>query len=331
MHPSLFHEIYGVYFAIVKEILSTKEALTTADLDKIIRTRGFGESILQVLPSLQNQKNPWFLLRESEQQWLPTTKHAPQAIQTTLERRWLKTVTTDPRLLFFMSPSEITALQEQLKEEEPLFDLASLTYYDQFNQIDSFVGLAQQQAHFKELLTAIQEKACLKITYQRRQSAPEKVRLYVPFKLEYSPKNNLFRVRAWRILRTDRFEVTLNLDRIHAIQPVEETRDYLALPITSQRKQAEVTCVLIDKRQALKRSMSHFADYHKTTRRLDENRYQLTIQYHSADETELLIRLLSFGPFITVTKPDKFVDQLKQRLNAQARWMENWDDETKAT
>ncbi|MCA5013033.1 MULTISPECIES: WYL domain-containing protein [unclassified Enterococcus] len=326
MTDFLFHEINGIYFAIVKEILNQKQALSTKELDRIVRMKGFDESVMQLLPSLQNKNNPWYLLFEKEPDcWFPITKNETPSTYTILERRWLKTIMKDPRLSFFLEDHEISDLNQQLKGIQPLFDLNAITYYDQFNQIDSIIDQKQQQRHFKCLIEAIQEKRPLLIDYQRHKKVSSKIGLFLPFKLDYSPKNNLFRLKAWRILRTSRFEVTLNLDRMLTVQLAEEKRDYLALPITSRRKQAQMTCQLIDKRQALKRSMLHFADYHKTTRRLDESHYELTIQYDTSDETELLIRILSFGPFLTVTSPDNFIIKIKERIEAQAKLMESFD------
>ncbi|MHC5229268.1 WYL domain-containing protein [Enterococcus sp. LJL99] len=325
MMEPLFHEIYGTYFIIVSEILKHQQPLTTNELNQIITRHGFAESTLQVLPSIQNKKNPWYLLTEEDtNNWRPITKHRPPQIQTNIERRWLKTLLTDPRLFYFLEDCDIATLDQQLANVQPLFDLATLTYYDQFNQIDAFVEQQQQQIHFKQLLHAIQKQQAVKIDYQRRADIPSKRGLFLPIKLDYSAKNNLFRLKAWRILRQSRFEVTLNLNRMLTIQPVEKERDYLKLPITSRKQQAIVTCLLTDKRQALTRSMLHFADYHKATRRLDNRHYELTIHYDNGDETELLIRILSFGPFLKVLSPDSFVAKIKVRIDAQAQIMANF-------
>ena len=47
------------------------------------------------------------------------------------------------------------------------------------------------------------------------------------------------------------------------------------------------------------------------------NRYRLTLRYDREDETELLIRVLSFGPVLKVVSPDSFIDKVKERLRKQ--------------
>jgi predicted DNA-binding transcriptional regulator YafY len=41
------------------------------------------------------------------------------------------------------------------------------------------------------------------------------------------------------------------------------------------------------------------------------------IHYQQEDETELVIRVLSFGPFVRVAEPDHFVNLIRERLVSQ--------------
>jgi predicted DNA-binding transcriptional regulator YafY len=65
--------------------------------------------------------------------------------------------------------------------------------------------------------------------------------------------------------------------------------------------------------------MLHFSHLDKETERIDENRYKITLYFERDDETELLIRVLSFGPVLKVIFPDDFKKKLIQRLNKQKR------------
>ena len=72
-----------------------------------------------------------------------------------------------------------------------------------------------------------------------------------------------------------------------------------------------------DARNALERVMLHFSHLEKSTVRLEEDLYQVTLSYDREDETELLIRILSFGPMIQVISPEGFVSQIWERLEKQ--------------
>jgi len=78
-----------------------------------------------------------------------------------------------------------------------------------------------------------------------------------------------------------------------------------------------VTAEITDERNTLERAMLHFAHFEKQVKRIDERRYLLCLRYYESDETELVIRMLSFGPYIKVLAPDRFVSLMRERLIAQ--------------
>lgn len=74
---------------------------------------------------------------------------------------------------------------------------------------------------------------------------------------------------------------------------------------------------LYDTRNALERAMLHFSDLEKETERIDDRRYRITLHYRQGDETEILIRILSFGPVLKVLEPESMVAQVRERLAKQ--------------
>ena len=89
----------------------------------------------------------------------------------------------------------------------------------------------------------------------------------------------------------------------------------------SMRRQ-NLVLELVDERNALERVMLHFSHLEKETERIGENRYRLKLRYEQEDETELLIRVLSFGPALKVISPAKFRRRIKDRIERQ---MGLWD------
>ena len=80
------------------------------------------------------------------------------------------------------------------------------------------------------------------------------------------------------------------------------------------KEKRSVTLELTDERNALERVMLHFAHFEKQAERIGESRYKLTLVYDPDDETELVIRILSFGPMVRVSSPARFVGLIKERL-----------------
>ncbi len=65
--------------------------------------------------------------------------------------------------------------------------------------------------------------------------------------------------------------------------------------------------------------MIAFSSFKKETERIDDNTYKMKLTYHKEDETELLIRILSFGPMLKVVGPDCFVNLIVERLKSQKK------------
>lgn len=70
---------------------------------------------------------------------------------------------------------------------------------------------------------------------------------------------------------------------------------------------------------ALERAMLHFSDFKKITEKIEERKYKMEIYYEAIDETEVLIRVLSFGPMLRVIYPKRFISLIKERLKKQKK------------
>lgn len=63
--------------------------------------------------------------------------------------------------------------------------------------------------------------------------------------------------------------------------------------------------------------MLGFADYAKETRQTGKDEYEMELTYYKSDETEVLIRVLSFGPLVQVLAPEGFIRLIRARLDKQ--------------
>jgi predicted DNA-binding transcriptional regulator YafY len=80
-----------------------------------------------------------------------------------------------------------------------------------------------------------------------------------------------------------------------------------------------VTVKICDERNALERFMLHFAHFEKQAEKLDKKHYLVKIKYAHDDESEMVIRILSFGPMAEVVGSESFknliIEKLKKQLN----------------
>ena len=304
----LFHEIYGSYYRTVSFIL--KEAvqgkLSGKELNTLVRKYAFGESLLTIPDGLTGEK--WRLLRRD---FTTPLKNEPEMPLSMLEKRWMKAMLQDPRIKLF-EPD-----MRGLEDIPPLFTPDMIVYYDRYLDGDDYESPAYIQ-HFRTILQALREQRGLCICFESRKHARPTVTVR-PCYLEYSEKDDRFRLiaagpgRRW----------TINLSRIMECS-LTDTAEPMALKPAAEKR---VSFELEDRRNALERVLLHFSHLKKETKRLDENRYQVTLWYDSPDETEMVIRILSFGPVIRVTEPEGFIRLLRERIEKQRRHILSWSAE----
>ena len=298
----LFHEIYGSYYAAVAAILTEAVGggVTDARIREIVRERCFGESLLTLPAALAN--GTWPLLTKDGE----TPLHrAPTVPLTTLEKRWMKALLSDPRIRLFNPPAA------GLEDVEPLYDPSDLVYYDRYADGDDYDD-PEYVAHFRMVLTAIRDKRRMRIRFISARGLRNS-RLCLPYRLEYSAKDDKFRILA----TSDRNEWTINVSRITSCELLEPYAEETFRP--RPMKKETLVLQLTDERNALERVMLDFSHLEKETERIDDKHYRLTLRYEKEDETELLIRVLAYGPLLRVLSPDGFAAQLRERIEKQRK------------
>ena len=294
----IFSELYSAYYNTVAEILKTAvdHPLSKNELRMIIEEKAFGESILNIEPALTDER--WQLLFKNGSTTLENTPTMPL---TELQKRWLKSVSLDPRVQLF------DASFPDLSDVEPLFSQDDYCVFDRYSDGDPYEDEKYKQ-HFKIILDAIKNRNPLSINTTNRKNTVTYV-VVMPEYLEYSEKDDKFRL----IGSGNRYGNTINLGRIVSCKLYNKPFD-VNHGRTYQSKLQTVEFELVDKRNALERVLLHFAHFEKEAEKLDEGKYLVKITYDKDDETELVIRILSFGPMIKVLSPQSFVNLIKQRL-----------------
>ena len=135
---TLFSEIYGAYFRIAAAVLE-RESLTAEDIGEIVSSEGFRESVLFVPRKLIPGEDSWSLLREEGKgRYTRTTKQPPVTVITELQKRWLKSKLSDPKLALFLTDEELRGLEERLKDTEPLYTPEQIRTVDAFSDGDDY-------------------------------------------------------------------------------------------------------------------------------------------------------------------------------------------------
>ena len=313
----LFSEIYSCYYQVLRHLLCSQTALTIEEIRKEVCRDGFGESLLSIIPKLES--GAWDLFEREGELYVSKIKQDFLTPLSSLEKSYLKALLSDPRIGLFLNEGQLKTLGQMLGSVTPLWQPGQFYYYDQFTDGDPYTDGTYRQI-FRTLLAA--QKRSLYVDIDYNSPAGNRVHHdYVPARLEYSVKNDKFRLLALKHAKDGQMRLEiLNLARIQDAKlterPLEAQVGLNALIKNSYYKEP-LTLRIVNRRNALERAMLHFANYEKNTRKIDENTYECFIYYNQAMETELLIEVLSFGPMLTVVGNERFLRSLKARLQKQ--------------
>ncbi len=295
----IFHEIYSSYYRVLADILREAQAapISTAKIHEIIRRHAFSESSQTIPQKLSS--GDWPLLENQRSR----LAHIPRRPTSLLEIRWLASILRDPRVQLFLpateSPPDISL--PPLWKEEDIF------YFDRHRGGDPFADL-EYIRNFRALLSALREKKQIAVRYVSKKGKPISYHGTVS-RVEYSQKDDKFR---FLLLAKDRL-LTLNAAQIQSTVLLKEPAENQAPPAIKK----QVVVKILDERQTLNRTMLHFSDLEKITCAEGERTYRMTLSYYPDDEAEILIRLLSFGPFVKVISPAEMVEKVRDRLGKQ--------------
>ncbi len=296
----IFSELYSAYYSAIGEMITCilggehdEKALA-----RIVRNKAFDESALAIFPAIKSGK--WQIIRGD---MTTPLRFIPTVPLTATQKSWLKSISLDKRIKLF--GIEI----EGLEDAEPLFTEADYYIYDKYSDGDDFED--EGYIHrFRILLHAAREKMPVKIEYAGKNGVRTFIKC-IPERLEYSEKDDKFRL----IAKGCRFMSTLNLSRIIKCSPITEALSF-SENVKVPRKETLVL-EITDERNCLERAMLHFAHFEKKTERVGKGKYLLTLKYDKNDESELVIRILSFGPRIKVISPDSVLELIKEKLISQ--------------
>lgn len=315
----LFSEIHNCYYQVLRHLLCSQDAVTIQDMSERIRREGFEESLLAIIPKIES--GTWQLFERKGEHFLSKISKAFLTPLTTLEKRYLKALLADPRIGLFLSQEQQETMEVMLSDVSPLWRPDQFYYYDRFADGDPYTDESYRN-NFRTLLAAQKNRQYVDLDY----TSPRGTRVhhyYVPVRLEYSVKNDKFRVLALERTRHNNVKLEiLNIARIEHVKLTDQTLsadvDVNAVIQNSYYKEP-LRMRIVNKRNALERAMLHFANYEKNTVKIDEDTYECLIYYNQSMETELLIEVLSFGPMLTVLGNDRFLNSLKQRLQRQRK------------
>ena len=213
----------------------------------------------------------------------------------------------DPRIRLF------GLTDEGLEDVKPMFAPAKIVWYDRYSNGDHFEDEGYIE-RFRLLLEAVKTHRKTQVIFDSHRGKHNNWTV-IPYRLEYSSTDDKFRLLChsgkWR-------NRTLNLSRISFVRlwGTFDPDDYPVPELTNESVTLEIT----NERNALERAMLQFSYLAKRTERIGEKTFRMTLHYRQEDETELLIKIISFGPLVKVVEPDSFAVLIRERIDRQFQY-----------
>ena len=311
----LFSEIYSAYYNTVASIISCSQQgkLDSDLLFKIVKESAFPESFMTIGSALETGK--WPLVKKD---YSTTIQNIPTMPLSILQKRWLKALCNDKRIRLFVSDEVLERLKNQLQDVEPLFTENDYYLYDKYSDGDPYDD-SEYIKNFRTVLEAIHQKKTISVEYTGRFGQQKRF-ICAPCKIEYSEKDDKFRI----ISKVRNRHSILNIARINSCELTENSKvDDISEEDLPDNRRTSVTLEIYDERKAMERVMLAFAHFEKSAVQISDDVYQLILNYDSFDETELVVRVLSFGPMVKVIEPPSFRNLIQERISKQIEIMKN--------
>lgn len=309
----LFSEIYSAYYNTVASIIACSQQgkLDSDLLFNIVKESAFPESFMTIGSALETGK--WPLIKKD---YSTNIQNIPTMPLSILQKRWLKALCNDKRIRLFVADEVLARLELQLKDVEPLFTENDYYLYDKYSDGDPYDD-SEYVKNFRTILEAIHQKKTISVEYASRLGQHKRFSC-APYKIEYSEKDDKFRI----ISKVKNRHSILNIARINSCELTENLKvDYISEEDLPCNRRTSVTLEIYDERKAMERVMLAFAHFEKSAIQISEDVYRLTLNYNSFDETELVVRILSFGPMVKVLEPESFKNLIQERISKQIELM----------
>ena len=333
-NDEIFHEIYGCYYDAVSRILNeaVSRRLTEKKLKHIADKYVFTG---QKTPSKSSKKSSSG--RNNKKDFSPAAaikkcltqkkrgsneinqpllsadlktllQNAPEMPLSLMQKRWLKAVLADRRIKLFGIKEP-----EWLSGIEPLFSMEDFVYFDQDLEGDNYSD-ENYISHFKTILEALNNGFKLNITYGGNEYKNENA---VPLRLEYSPRNDKFRL----FIKNEKGKYfVLNLSKIQEVKLSDQKIEKEAAQMPKKEEYIKQLVLILDNsagKHDFSRAMREFSDLKKETEPLGNQKYKITMEYYKDDEEEIVIRLMAYLPYIEVKKPLEVKKKIREKLRKQ--------------
>ena len=351
----IFHKIYNIYIhtcdRLIRELLDTPQKVDDAiEMTKL--SKDFEHPFVELLD--KSEFREWIdklgLEKENVQSKSPQTM--PEYALTKLEKRWLKTISLDPRMRLF------DVSFPNLEDVEPLYHFEDIVYFDRTNASDPWTDKCYIE-HFKTIYRAWKEDKRLALIWRDCECAgwlnctnmPE-WGICKPMRIEYDcrldvmilfaeceyQKRGKIRTILMRIpmrgvvscRQTSETECSeiwkprAAVLRGDSKRMMDKARERIELRQTIKPPKSKKNCtarlLITDNKDALSRALYCFSSYQKRdiVPLDEENKYALEFYYDRQMDMDSIINdILSLGENVCIESPEDLKYKISSRWKRQ--------------
>lgn len=338
----LFNEHKNRYFMCIEKVINDSVAGTKykgVDIQRLLvkerflkknhknayENLDFKEALLNEHQGNEAKENLNLICKTSEGYYKPLINQRIPIRPQLVEKQWLLMMLNHPKAGLFLEDSLTQKLKGKLQALDPIYNRDWVIEKNMDISDDPIESETFRQI-FRVLLQAIQEKKLVKYTSQTKNGKLFKDEIIFPYRIEFSPRNNKFRLSTYSI--RDERPVLMNLSSIQTVEIIDESIDELTKKAFSaiMAKKAEKPLVLEikSKHNAVERCFSMFSFYEKTsTYDRDTDKYLLKVDYFQFEEKEIIRDILTLGSSVTVLEPDTIRNEVIARLKKAVELLQN--------
>ncbi|MBR4248005.1 MAG: WYL domain-containing protein [Treponema sp.] len=318
-----FNRIYSAYYRIAlktvkainnKKITTLKELISYTKNFKVLEGKTPNKSNRYQLDFRTKIRGLYRTDDESGMLYTPF-KNIPDDFMfplTTIEISFLKALVNDDRCKLIMGDS-FNLLKSELDTPKyndiyPYFDKDKYIVFDQYLNGDQLLFEDQTyKENLKLLIDAVKEQRA--VFFEYIEDGMPKTKVSVPEKIEYSQKEN-------------RFKVVLNSkNRPLDIQNILLCK-YSDGKLSPSKKKEILTCVVAidipeEKKYIRNRLFREFSPFERDCEKIDESGHILKFKFEAGDYKEIAYRLLQFGPYVYCSEPECVHDRIKEKIDQQ--------------
>lgn len=331
----LFHEYKNKYFHLVLKILNLCEnGLGRYDILKIIEDEEYDERLIskdfktfEGMMLNEYEDDSLNLLKEKDNKYYSVlNKEGSKPIKirfSNIEKTWLNGMIEDKIVQALLGEEIISKLKKSLQDvHEGSNDVIEFTNK---NTNEFEYDLKKLSRTFFTILNAIDKEKVLVYTNVDRNGNEHKDKLAIPLRIEYSLKDDKFRASMYSI--EDKRAIMVNLHTLKEINITEKSFNLKREDIIKKLKEKKycdepVTIILKDKRGAMERGFMSFSSFERSSKLIENNTYEIDIYYYTFQENEVISKIISLGPYVTVKGPERIrqlvIEKIKKACLYQA-------------